>query len=165
MVGVAKIIVNIIIFIIIFFVLYSNFACGFYDLTTRKIMFFFFFIVIISFAVAMVFQPDAKQSLTSGGTPIQPPPPPPPPQKQQVNMCTRNGCGNIAVSCPDWDDEYCSFDCCYQHCKWVFCFIYLLLFIINNRRWQKKTYPSECKSLLIEQKRSNICVHFYIYPL
>lgn len=34
--------------------------------------------------------------------------------------CVRDGCSNQAVSCPYWDNEYCSNECVYSHCRDVF---------------------------------------------
>ncbi|XP_039265039.2 TOX high mobility group box family member 4-A-like isoform X1 [Styela clava] len=34
--------------------------------------------------------------------------------------CVREGCNNLAVSCPYWDNEYCSNECVYSHCRDVF---------------------------------------------
>lgn len=34
-------------------------------------------------------------------------------------MCIAEGCNKIAVSHPEWDNEYCSVNCCYNHCKYV----------------------------------------------
>lgn len=36
------------------------------------------------------------------------------------NNCIRDGCGKNAISNPDWDGEYCSFDCVVNHSKTVF---------------------------------------------
>ncbi|XP_074645488.1 uncharacterized protein LOC141901861 isoform X3 [Tubulanus polymorphus] len=36
------------------------------------------------------------------------------------NLCTRNGCQNIAVGNTGWDNEYCSNDCVVTHCRDVF---------------------------------------------
>lgn len=45
--------------------------------------------------------------------------------KIQDAMCIAEGCNKAAVSHPEWDNEYCSVDCCYNHCKYV---KYLLIF-------------------------------------
>lgn len=34
--------------------------------------------------------------------------------------CVRDGCTNQAVSCPYWDEEYCSNECVFSHCRDVF---------------------------------------------
>lgn len=47
----------------------------------------------------------------------------PPVVNQQANpaqVCIRNGCTNPAVVSIDWEDEYCSNECCLSHCKFVF---------------------------------------------
>jgi len=35
-------------------------------------------------------------------------------------MCITEGCKNKAVLHPEWDNEYCSVNCCYNHCKTTF---------------------------------------------
>lgn len=37
-----------------------------------------------------------------------------------ANICIRDGCGSTAISNPDWDGEYCSYDCVVVHTKAVF---------------------------------------------
>lgn len=47
----------------------------------------------------------------------------PPIVNQQANsaqICIRSGCTNPAVVSIDWEDEYCSNECCLSHCKNVF---------------------------------------------
>lgn len=36
------------------------------------------------------------------------------------DMCITAECKNMAISHPEWDNEYCSISCCYNHCKYVF---------------------------------------------
>lgn len=47
----------------------------------------------------------------------------PPVVNQQTNpaqLCIRAGCTNAAIVSVDWEDEYCSNECCLSHCKNVF---------------------------------------------
>lgn len=37
-----------------------------------------------------------------------------------AQICIRSGCTNPAVVSIDWEDEYCSNECCLSHCKNVF---------------------------------------------
>ncbi|KAL5279869.1 TOX3 family protein [Megaselia abdita] len=37
-----------------------------------------------------------------------------------ANICIRDGCGSNATTNPDWDGEYCSYDCVVIHTKTVF---------------------------------------------
>lgn len=32
-------------------------------------------------------------------------------------VCVRNGCGNVAMTSQEWDEEYCSSDCVVTHCR------------------------------------------------
>uniref|UniRef100_A0A182IES0 TOX high mobility group box family member 4 n=2 Tax=Anopheles arabiensis TaxID=7173 RepID=A0A182IES0_ANOAR len=34
--------------------------------------------------------------------------------------CIRQGCNNLAIENPDWEDEYCSQECVVAHCRAVF---------------------------------------------
>ena len=38
-------------------------------------------------------------------------------QRQQLGLCTRSGCTNMAIDSPGWDKEYCSNECCVAHCR------------------------------------------------
>ncbi|XP_050438832.1 TOX high mobility group box family member 4-like [Adelges cooleyi] len=40
--------------------------------------------------------------------------------KKTPEMCILEGCKNAAISHPEWDNEYCSVTCCYEHCKTTF---------------------------------------------
>ncbi|XP_050528750.1 uncharacterized protein LOC126898580 isoform X2 [Daktulosphaira vitifoliae] len=42
------------------------------------------------------------------------------PKTSNENMCIHDGCSNAAVVHPEWDNEYCSVQCCYNHCKATF---------------------------------------------
>jgi len=35
-------------------------------------------------------------------------------------MCIAEGCRELAVTHPEWDNEYCSIICCYNHCKYAY---------------------------------------------
>ncbi|VVC34986.1 Hypothetical protein CINCED_3A000378 [Cinara cedri] len=35
-------------------------------------------------------------------------------------ICIAEGCNNIPITHPEWDHEYCSIKCCYNHCRYVF---------------------------------------------
>lgn len=35
----------------------------------------------------------------------------------QRQMCVRNGCNNMAITSPEWENEYCSSDCVVTHCR------------------------------------------------
>ncbi len=41
-------------------------------------------------------------------------------QSNVLQKCTRKGCTNQAITCPDWEDEYCSNECAVKHCGDVF---------------------------------------------
>lgn len=34
-------------------------------------------------------------------------------------MCIAEGCNNKAIPHQEWDNEYCSVNCCYNHCQYV----------------------------------------------
>lgn len=38
-------------------------------------------------------------------------------ESSQLEKCVREGCNNTAVLNPEWEDEYCSNECCVRHCK------------------------------------------------
>ncbi|KAI5721150.1 hypothetical protein M8J77_016931 [Diaphorina citri] len=40
--------------------------------------------------------------------------------KGELEKCVRQGCDNIAVVNTEWEDEYCSNECCIKHCTSVF---------------------------------------------
>lgn len=41
-------------------------------------------------------------------------------QAEELQKCVREGCENTAVINPEWEDEYCSNECCIKHCTTVF---------------------------------------------
>uniref|UniRef100_A0A8D8VR59 TOX high mobility group box family member 4 n=1 Tax=Cacopsylla melanoneura TaxID=428564 RepID=A0A8D8VR59_9HEMI len=40
--------------------------------------------------------------------------------KEELEKCVREGCENVAVVNTEWEDEYCSNECCIKHCTSVF---------------------------------------------
>jgi hypothetical protein len=42
------------------------------------------------------------------------------PEDMTANICIEEGCSQLAVRSPEWEDEYCSNECAVQHCKNVF---------------------------------------------
>lgn len=36
------------------------------------------------------------------------------------DKCIAEGCQKLAVADSEWDNEYCSINCCYDHCKYVY---------------------------------------------
>lgn len=49
-------------------------------------------------------------------------------------MCIAEGCNNLAVQHPEWDNEYCSVSCTYIHCKSTF-----TAWLSNNKTLKPKT--------------------------
>lgn len=37
-------------------------------------------------------------------------------KKAELEKCVREGCNNMAAVDPEWEDEYCSNECCIKHC-------------------------------------------------
>ncbi|KAL1451618.1 hypothetical protein WDU94_005977 [Cyamophila willieti] len=41
-------------------------------------------------------------------------------KKEELEKCVREGCENVAIVNTEWEDEYCSNECCIKHCTSVF---------------------------------------------
>lgn len=52
---------------------------------------------------------------------------------QPVQQCIRNGCSNLAMISPAWEDEYCSNECVVNHCGEIF-----VNWIKNNEQQQQQ---------------------------
>ncbi|XP_025408026.1 uncharacterized protein LOC112681900 isoform X2 [Sipha flava] len=60
------------------------------------------------------------------------------------DKCIAEGCQNLAVADSEWDCEYCSISCCYDHCKFTF------------NAWLESNKKTKAKTSTISSTHENV---------